>query len=166
MEWYYILGAISYGIFIIQFLLSLCGFIDTDLDVDFDGSTDFSISDLISFKGLIHFTMGFSGWLMITQKVTFLSISVAVLIGFMFIIILYIVYKVCMKFNYEPKEISGEALIGKQVTIYLPESNGVYRCKLNAPVYTELTCYCEEEVQVGDIFTIVSYKNGIYYISK
>lgn len=166
MEWYYILGAISYSIFIIQFLLSLCGFIDTDLDVDFDGNTDFSISDLISFKGLIHFTMGFSGWLMITQKVTFLSISVAVLIGFIFIIILYIVYKMCMKFNYEPKEISGEALIGNQVTIYLPESNGVYRCKLNASIYTELTCYCEEEVQVGDVFTIVSYNNGIYYISK
>ena len=38
MEWYYILGAISYGIFILQFLISLFGPTDTDLDVDFDGN--------------------------------------------------------------------------------------------------------------------------------
>ena len=63
MEWYYILGIISYGIFIIQFILSNLGISDTDLDVDFDGNVDFSVSDLLSFKGLIHFAMGFSGWL-------------------------------------------------------------------------------------------------------
>lgn len=51
MEWYYILGIISYGIFIIQFILSNLGISDTDLDVDFDGNVDFSVSDLLSFKG-------------------------------------------------------------------------------------------------------------------
>ena len=70
MEWYYVLGAISYGIFIVQFILSSFGFLETDLDVDFDGNVDFSVSDLLSFKGLVHFAMGFSGWLMVIGEVT------------------------------------------------------------------------------------------------
>ena len=68
MEWYYILGIISYGIFIVQFILSNLGFGDTDIDIDLDGDIDFDVSDLLSFKGLIHFLMGFSGWLSLKQR--------------------------------------------------------------------------------------------------
>lgn len=77
MEWYYILGAVSYGIFIVQFILSSFGFLETDLDVDFDGNVDFNVSDLLSFKGLIHFAMGFSGWLMLAGKVTAIELAPA-----------------------------------------------------------------------------------------
>lgn len=90
MEWYYILGIISYGIFILQFCLSFIGGdteMDTDIDIDLDGEADFSFSDLISFKGLIHFLMGLSGWLMITQQVTPLNVVVACVIGFAFVLI-------------------------------------------------------------------------------
>ena len=68
MEWYYVLGIISYGIFIVQFILSNLGFGDTDIDIDLDGNVDFDVSDLLSFKGLIHFLMGFSGWLSLKQR--------------------------------------------------------------------------------------------------
>ena len=34
MEWYYVLGIISYGIFIVPFILSNLGFGDTDIDLD------------------------------------------------------------------------------------------------------------------------------------
>ena len=37
MAWYYILGIVSYSIFIIQFLLSNIGIGDTEFDVDIDG---------------------------------------------------------------------------------------------------------------------------------
>lgn len=53
---YYLSAAISYGIFLVQFILSWFGG-DTDLDVDLDGD----VSDIVSFKGLIHFIMGASG---------------------------------------------------------------------------------------------------------
>lgn len=61
-ETYYLLAAISYGIFIVQFILSWFGG-DTDLDVDLDGELDMDVSDIVSFKGLVHFVMGASGWL-------------------------------------------------------------------------------------------------------
>lgn len=38
---------------------------DTDLDVDLDGELDMDVSDIVSFKGLVHFVMGASGWLCI-----------------------------------------------------------------------------------------------------
>lgn len=58
-ETYYLLAAISYGIFIVQFILSWFGG-DTDLDVDLDGELDMDVSDIVSFKGLVHFVMGAS----------------------------------------------------------------------------------------------------------
>ena len=66
MSVYFGLALFSTGIFIVQFILSF--FIgeldlDTDIDLDGDGVDDFSIGDLISFKGLIHFLIGFS-WTM------------------------------------------------------------------------------------------------------
>ena len=83
MEWYYILGIISYGIFIIQFLLSnFFGWGDLDLDIDFDGEPDFGLGDVLSFKGLVHFAMGFSGWLMLAGKVTLTTLAIASVIGF------------------------------------------------------------------------------------
>lgn len=66
-ETYYLLAAISYGIFIVQFILSWFGG-DTDLDVDLDGDMD--VSDIVSFKGLVHFVMGASGWLCIKHSVS------------------------------------------------------------------------------------------------
>lgn len=166
MEWYYILGIISYSIFIIQAILSHLGFIETELDVDFDSNADFSVSDLLSFKGLLHFIMGFSGWLMLSGKVTTLTISCACCAGVIFVIILYFVYKLCMKFQSEPTTKSKNALIGEVVIVYVPLPNGNCICKVDVPNYTEITCKADIEVQVGDILTIKSYKDGIYYISK
>lgn len=68
-ETYYLLAAISYGIFIVQFILSWFGG-DTDLDVDLDGELDMDVSDIVSFKGLVHFVMGASGWLCIKHSVS------------------------------------------------------------------------------------------------
>lgn len=166
MEWYYILGIISYSIFIIQFILSNFGFADTDLDVDFDGNTDFDVSSLLSFKGLIHFLMGFSGYLMVTGKVTAVTIACASAIGIAFMFLLYFIYKLCMKFNSEPTTKVGNDLIGEVVTVYIPLPNGNYLCTVNAPDYMEITCSSDTSLSVGDKLIIKSYKDGVYYISK
>lgn len=53
-EVYYLLAA--YGIFLVQFILSWFGG-DTDLDVDLDGELDMNVSDIVSFKGLVHWEL-------------------------------------------------------------------------------------------------------------
>ena len=161
MEWYYVLGIISYGIFIVQFILSNLGFGDTDIDIDLDGDVDFDVSDLLSFKGLIHFLMGFSGWLMLSGTVNVSTVIIAIILGIGFMVGLYFIYKVCMKFS----------LVGKEVAISVQISEMEYsgncitdsgyipldRCRLSKPVNHTIKC--------GDILHIDSYKSGIYFIS-
>lgn len=73
--------------FVIQFLLSILG---SDLDTDIDSASDLSmsLSDIISFKGITHFILGYS-W------TTYFSGShlVGVVIGSFFFIVLFYVYK-------------------------------------------------------------------------
>ena len=97
-ETYYLLAAISYGIFIVQFILSWFGG-DTDLDVDLDGELDMDVSDIVSFKGLVHFVMGASGWLCIKHSVShsieWYDYLIALICGILFVVILYYLYKLC-----------------------------------------------------------------------
>lgn len=165
MEWYYILGIISYGIFIIQFILSIFGWGDIDLDIDFDGETDFDVGDLISFKGLVHFTMGFSSWLMAVGKVTTTTISIAVLTGIVFVFFLYLAYQLCMKLNSEPTAKQGVGLIGERVYVYVVLKNDQCICSVIDAPYSEIVCECTTPVQVGQVKTIMSFNSGIYQIS-
>ena len=163
MEWYYILGIISYGIFIIQFILSNFGG-DTELDVDFDGEGDFDTSSLLSFKGLIHFAMGFSGWLMLTKEVTTYTVCTGVIVGIVFMILLYYLYKLCMQFHSEPTEKDGVELVGYSVTVIMIMGDGSCICTpINLP-YREIRCFSSTPAKIGDIKNIASYENGVYNI--
>lgn len=164
MKWYYILGMISYGIFLFQFLLSVIG-ADTDLDVDLDGDADLDASSLFSFKGLIHFLMGFSGWLMLVGKISYFTVCTAVVVGVVFMILLFYLYKLCMRFHSEPTEKSGVNLIGYTVKVITVFKDGTCLCAPANLPYQEIQCYSSSPVKAGDLRTISSYKNGKYNIS-
>lgn len=129
-ETYYLLAAISYGIFIVQFILSWFGG-DTDLDVDLDGELDMDVSDIVSFKGLVHFVMGASGWLCIKHSVShsieWYDYLIALICGILFVVILYYLYKLCLKLQHQVIPEKGEALVGRIGTITIPNdiSGGV-----------------------------------------
>lgn len=54
-----ILALVASGIFLIQFILSMIGSdIDSGIDVDISDGSGFDFSDIISFKGIVHFLMG------------------------------------------------------------------------------------------------------------
>ena len=122
-ETYYLLAAISYGIFIVQFILSWFGG-DTDLDVDLDGELDMDVSDIVSFKGLVHFVMGASGWLCIKHSVShsieWYDYLIALICGILFVVILYYLYKLCLKLQHQVIPEKGEALVGRIGTITIP----------------------------------------------
>lgn len=171
MEWYYILGIISYGIFILQFCLSFLfgGDTDADIDVDFDGDADLSFSDLISFKGLVHFLMGMSGWLMLQGNTSWLSIVFSIFTGVCFTVFLALVYKLALRLQSIPTKKSGIDLVGESVTICLTmESISEKHCIAticNGGVTEEINCVTSTLVKVGDKRIILDYKNGIYHIS-
>lgn len=70
---YFFSALVSTGIFLLQFILSIFfGSMDTDIDVNADGNADIDMSSVLSFKGLIHFCMGF-GWFMYLCQLPTLS---------------------------------------------------------------------------------------------
>lgn len=58
-EIFMLLALVSTGIFLLQFIVSI--FLgDIDVDVNGDANIDFDMGSLFSFKGLVHFLIGFS----------------------------------------------------------------------------------------------------------
>ncbi|MDR2086910.1 MAG: hypothetical protein LBP72_07010 [Dysgonamonadaceae bacterium] len=113
MAWYEIVLIASGILFFLSTLISLFfGEIDIDADLSIDG---FLLSDIISFKGLLHFAIGFSLVLTLMQEVTTLSVTCGVICGIAFVFVLYYLYKVLyaklqqsMKYTDEIKEMEAE----------------------------------------------------------
>ncbi|MDR1730230.1 MAG: hypothetical protein LBR52_06170 [Prevotellaceae bacterium] len=90
MAWYEIMLLLTGGLFVISSILSL---LFGELDMDFDSGTDAILSDIISFKGLLHFCIGFSLVLTLMREVTVISVACGVITGMIFSIVLFFLYK-------------------------------------------------------------------------
>ncbi len=166
---YYLVAAIAYGIFIVQFILSWFGG-DTDLDVDLDGNFDMDVGDLVSFKGLIHFLMGSFGWLSIknlTSEVQWYDFLIALVIGILFVTILYYLYKLVLRLQHQVIPEEGEDLIGKSGIIYL--KMGMFRYILTVEINggtEEIRAYPENSdlsYEIGDQVVITKFEDKFYY---
>ena len=95
MAWYIIVLMVSSGLFVLTTIGSLFfGGMDLDMDTDLDiDGSGFLLSDMISFKGLIHFTIGFSLSLTLMNGFTLWSATVGVVTGIVFVLVLYYLYK-------------------------------------------------------------------------
>ena len=170
-EVYYLLAAVSYGIFLVQFILSWFGG-DTDLDVDLDGELDMNVSDIVSFKGLIHFIMGASGWLCVKQSIShsveWYDYLIALALGVIFVVILYYLYKLCLKLQHSCIPEKGERLVGKAATIYLPgDSYYLLTLEING-ISEEISAYPESSnmaYKQGTDVIITRYEGGKYYFN-
>lgn len=161
---YFALAAVSYGMFVIQFIASwFLGDLDIDADADFD------VGDLVSFKGLIHFIMGFSGWILISDRVRELQwwdYGIAVVVGLLFVLVLYHLYKLCMKLQHDPPREEGLALVDKMGKIYVHTADGyIIQVEINGHLEelyvkskTNKVYKPEERVR------IMSYEDGEYFI--
>ena len=165
---YYTAAAVIYGIFIIRFILSWVG-------ADFDVDTDLDLSDVVSFKGLTHFLMGFSGWLSVksytTHNVMWYDYLIAFILGVIFVIILYYVYKFLMKLENKPQVLSGKDFIGSTAKVYLVLSTidadtlFKYVITTDSGIGTvEIPAKSRESYKTGDSVVIKDYVNAYYII--
>lgn len=159
------------GVFIVQFILSfIIGELDfdSDVDLDADGVADFNISDLLSFKGLINFGIGFSWSMYFSQEMNqFLAACIAIVVGLVFVIILYLVYILAYKLKNEIKPEKGEDLLGRSVEIYLPLERNQYSVHIiiNGRLSTIIvSSESSKKYITGDKAEIIKFENGIYYI--
>lgn len=163
---YYAVALTVYSIFIIRFILSWIG-------ADFDIDADVDISDVVSFKGLTHFLMGFSGWLSvksyITHNVMWYDYLIALILGVIFVILLYFVYKLLISLETKPQILFGKQLIGKTGKIYVilePEDSiKKYIITVGNGLGTqEYPAKSNNSYKLGDEVVISDYVNAYYII--
>ena len=163
---YYAVALTVYSIFIIRFILSWVG-------ADFDIDADVDIGDVVSFKGLTHFLMGFSGWLSvksyITHNVMWYDYIIALILGVIFVILLYFVYKLLISLETKPQILSGKQLIGKTGKIYVilePEDSiKKYIITVGNGLGTqEYPAKSNNSYKLGDEVVISDYVNAYYII--
>ena len=98
MAWYVIVLIVSGCLFVITSIGSLFfGGMDIDMDTDLDTGSGFLLGDVISFKGLIHFAIGFSLSLTLMDEFSLLSTIVGVVTGIVFVLVLYYLYHFLFK---------------------------------------------------------------------
>ncbi|MDR1437238.1 MAG: hypothetical protein LBI65_03865 [Candidatus Symbiothrix sp.] len=112
MAWYEIVLIASSGLFL---LFTVCSLFFGEIDVDLDLDAGFLLSDLVSFKGMLHFVIGFSLTLTLFREVTLASVGTGVITGIVFVAALYYLYKTVygklqqnMKYTTEIKEMDAE----------------------------------------------------------
>lgn len=163
---YYAVALTVYSIFIIRFILSWVG-------ADFDIDADVDISDIVSFKGLTHFLMGFSGWLSVksytTHNVMWYDYLIALILGVIFVILLYFVYKLLISLETKPQVLFGKQLIGKTGKIYIilePEDSiKKYIITVGNGLGTqEYPAKSNNSYKLGDEVVISDYVNAYYII--
>ena len=163
---YYAVALTVYSIFIIRFILSWIG-------ADFDIDADVDISDVVSFKGFTHFLMGFSGWLSVksytTHNVMWYDYLIALILGVIFVILLYFVYKLLISLETKPQILSGKQLIGKTGKIYVilePEDSiKKYIITVGNGLGTqEYPAKSNNSYKLGDEVVISDYVNAYYII--
>lgn len=167
METIYLITAIVYGIFIIRFILSCFG---GDFDID---NFDLDLSDIVSFKGVTHFLMGFTGWLstkqVLTDSIVWYDFLIAFCIGIIFVLILFYLYKFMMKLEHKGIILSKDQLVGQDGKVYLYlGSTEDKKYKYQVTVYNgagtvEIDAISDKIYAIGDIVLLKEYK-GTYYL--
>ena len=155
---------IVYGIFIIRFFLSWFG---GDLELDTD--VDLDVSDIVSFKGFLHFLMGFTGWLStknLVAHIVWYDYIIAFAIGILFIVALFFVYKLLLKLESKPLILTGQELVGSLGKIYLDRGDSYLVTVNNGLGTIEVPAHYREgkKYKTGDTVMIYDYKEGYYFI--
>jgi len=170
-------------LFLGQLVLGLIGGLDFGIDVDVDSDTDldvsadndvgFEISSLVSPKGILHFLLGGSWYLVLAEytrggSLTWYDYLIAIGVGFILALMMALLYWGMSKLESEKKKESGEDLVGRGGTIYLASNESgihIITTVING-ASTELTVKSKsgKEYKTGDLVTIQSYEQGIYYI--
>ena len=154
MTWFNIL---FFSVFAILFLKSFISWVisDVDVDIDFDGDTDIDVSGMLSFKGMLHFLLGFSSVLTAVGYENTHSLAIpytfalssyifAVCVGIVMMVSLFYLYKFMLKLNHYTSD--NPNLNNTNGKIYLIDGDGQYQVLVDTPNGTfKKTAYSENK---------------------
>lgn len=154
---------VATAIFLIQFIISLFfGDIDADVDTNFD----FDLGSLISFKGLTHFCIGMGWYMFLSGGADALSYGIGILVGLVFVFILWFLYRKAYQLQKERKPEKTEAFLGRECTIYMHSGNKyvVQISRDGALRELEVRSLSNKKYETGDRATICKIETGTVYI--
>lgn len=149
-------------LFAVQVLMSF--FIDLDVDFDFDSSV--GVSDFLSFKGGLHFLLGFS-WMGVLNGISTKSeILFAVAVGIVFVLVLAFVYHKIYSLAQEkafqnPDDLKG--LVCELITFY--NGTGTVSVDFDGRRST-MNVLSQQPLKSGDLVKVTDYKNGFLIVEK
>ncbi len=152
---------VATAIFLIQFIVSIFfGDIDTDVDMDTD------LGSVISFKGLTHFCIGMGWYMYISQGTDISSCVAGILVGLVFVLVLWFLYKKAWQLQNENRPEKPEALLGRECTIYTQNGDRyVVQIAINGALREmDVRSLEGRKYQTGDRAVIVRLESGIMYI--
>ena len=166
MAWYVIVLIVSSGLFVITTIGSLFfGGMDMDLDADFDVGSGFTLGDVISFKGLIHFAIGFSLTLTLMNEFSLLSATIGVVTGIIFVLVLYYLYKTLfeklqqnMKYTHEINDMDAEVYFWDEKS----KIGEVFLTLEGRPVTVTLKCPENVSFQKGQKIRVSGTRKSVY----
>lgn len=152
---------VATAIFLVQFIVSIFfGDIDTDVDMDTD------LGSVISFKGLTHFCIGMGWYMYISQGTDISSYVVGILVGLVFVLVLWFLYKKAWQLQNENRPEKPEALLGRECTIYTQNGDRyVVQIAVNGSLREmDVRSLEGRKYRTGDRAVIVKFESGIMYI--
>ena len=181
LEWYNILFFTCLAIFLIKMVITL--FLgDADVDFDVDGDVDFDVSSMVSFKGVLHFLLGFSSYLAAVAhfdtsfalfgpyKFSIGDYIMAIGCGFLFMLALFYLYKLMMKLNHyntDEIDLNGYTCTILGMNFINPDDNECsYYVLVNTPVGSRkinVLAY-DNDLIIGSEHQIYRNEQGIYCI--
>lgn len=173
MAWYTILFITVFFLFAVKLIISWFGG-DFEMDVDLDGVDDFDSSSAFSFKGLLHFLLGASSYLLLRANMQnidkingvaqfgIMDYMFATICGVILMVALFFGYKLAIKANATPK-LPQDCLNNCKGKIYLNFGNGQYSVEAHTIAgTTNVTAfYSEDNLEPGTEVTLTKDGNNI-----
>lgn len=162
-----IIALASTGVFLLQFVISIF-FGDTDIDIDSDASADTDVSSVFSFKGVIHFLIGFGWTRFLIQGTSWVAYLGAFLVGVTFVFVLWYLYILAFRLQKIRKPEGADKIVGRSGYIYANRGKGNYIIHTERDgAFRELDVVSEsgkEDYATNEKITIKGYQNNTYYI--
>lgn len=166
-EIFMLTALVATGIFLLQFVISVF-FGDLDMDVDGDANADFDLGSLFSFKGLVHFLIGFGWTRVLFDGDTWQMYALAVLVGVMFMLVLFYSYVLAYRLQNLRKPERPQNIVGRAGRVYINVGDGRYTVFVKRDgAERELDVVSESgrtDYKTDQVVTIKEFRDNKYYI--
>lgn len=164
---YWLIALVATGVFVVQFVISVF-FGEVDVDIDGDADTDTDMGSIVSFKGLVHFGIGFGWSMVLAGDASLVNILTSVVIGLVFVFVLWKLYVLAYRLQKENHAESPEAVVGRYGTVYTNMGAGRYIVQVtHNGALRELDVVSasgQAGYRTGERVTIERYDDNVYYI--